>query len=279
MIALSTIARRARTITSVYYALMTAYRGEIFLWAVATALPLIMMGVWMEAGASGAFPIDQTGMARYFIAVFLVRQLTIAWVVYEFEWYVVSGRLSPLLLQPMDPAWRWQLAHIAEQGARLPFCIVLVALAFFLYPNALLGDGEQFGLWLPAWWQVLLTIAACYLTFLLRFLLQYCIAMLAFWFERAAAFERVNFLPYLFLSGLIAPLEVYSGTPIKDAVHDIAMWTPYPYMFWFPAKLLTDADVDIAKGFAVITVWIVIVYLINRLLWKKGLKHYSAMGA
>lgn len=278
MHALKRISRRARTLCSVYYALMIAYRGEIFLWAVATSLPLIMMGVWTEAGASGAFPIGQVDMARYFIAVFLVRQLTIAWVIYEFEWYVVSGRLSPLLLQPMDPVWRWLCAHVSEQFARLPFCVILMVLCFVLYPKALWGEADM-GVWLPAWWQCILAIAACYLTFLLRFMIQYCIAMLAFWFERAAAFERVNFLPYLFLSGLIAPMEVYTGTPLKDAVREIAMWTPYPYMFWFPAKLLVDGDVDIAKGFAVIAAWLVIVYIINRWLWKKGLRHYSAMGA
>ena len=125
----------------------------------------------------------------------------------------------------------------------------------------------------------MLTIIACYLTFLLRFLIQYTIALLAFWLERVVAFERVNFLPYLFLSGLIAPLEVMEGTPLKETVREIALWTPYPYMFWFPAKLLTDVDVPIVKGFAVIIGWLIIFFIINRIMWRRGLKHYSAMGA
>ena len=275
---LGAIARKARVLLSVNYALMLAYRGEIFLWAIATSLPLIMMGVWMEAGATGSFALSQVEMARYFIAVFVVRQLTIVWAIYDFEFQVTSGRLSPLLLQPMDPVWRNVMAHIGEQAARLPFCILLVALCLYLYPQAALGDADH-APWTPGVRDLGLGLLACYATFALRYLMQYTVAMLSFWFERASAFEQINMLPHLFLSGLIAPLEVYTGSPTIDAVREFAMWTPYPYMFWFPAKLLTGGEVPLLQGFTVIAAWTVVLFALNRCLWRKGLKHYSAMGA
>ena len=136
-----------------FYALMTTYRAEIFFWAIATSLPLIMMGIWVQAGASGAFAgFSSVDAARYFIGVFIFRQLTICWVIYEFEWDVVSGRLSSMLLHPVNPLWRYILLHAGEQFTRLPFSILFIGLSLFIFPEALWGSDERPGLWLPQWW-------------------------------------------------------------------------------------------------------------------------------
>ncbi|MEM9020883.1 MAG: ABC-2 family transporter protein [Planctomycetota bacterium] len=259
---------------------MSVYRAEIFLWMIATSLPLIMMGVWVEAGSSGRFAgFTSVDAARYFIAVFIVRQLTICWVIHEFEWNVVSGKLSSLLLHPIDVAWRFVAMHIGEQVTRLPFGAVMVGLCFLVIPDALVGNADRPGWWLPAWWQVGLALLATYAAFTLRFAMQYTTALGAFWVERVSALDGLFYLPYLFLSGMIVPLQVLPA-PVADAV----LWTPFPYLLWFPAQLLaapgdTMSPGEIARGFAMITGWIVVFITLNRLLWHRGLKHYSAMGA
>ena len=266
--------RKWWTYLSVYYAYMLEYRAELFLWMIATVLPLIMMGPWIEAGSTGRFPLGAAAFARYFLAAFLVRQFSLAWVIYEFEGLVTTGRLSPLLLHPIDPFWRLISAHLSEHAARLPFVIVLITVAVLLVPQAILDlDG---GYWVPTPGGVALAVVATYAAFTLRFLLQYTLALLAFWFERVSAFERVLFLPYLFLSGLIAPLEVF-----PDVVREITLLTPFPYLIWFPARILCGqgTSAEIGRGFLVVLGWLVVVVVVNRLLWRRGLTHYSAMGA
>ena len=269
---------KARALLTVHYAFMMEYRAELVLWAIATSLPLIMMGVWIPAGSSGRFGLDAVGFARYFLAAYIVHQMSIVWVIYDFDWYIVSGRLSPYLLQPLDPAWRFLAAHVSEQGARLPFVALIVGGFFVLYPQALWGAGGE-DLWVPAPQRVLIAVVATYCAFALRFLMQYSLAMAAFWVERAASLERLLYLPYLFLSGLLAPLEVYQGTPLKDALREIAMFTPFPYLLWFPARLLAGGEVPVGKAFAVMGAWGIALWGLNRWLWRKGLGRYSAMGA
>ncbi len=271
--------RTARVFLSVYYAFMNEYRGEIFLWAIVMCLPLIMLGLWHEAGLSGAFPLDNVALCRYFIACYLVRQLSVVWVIHEFDWYIVSGQLSPYLLQPVDLSWRFVSAHLAEQASRFPFGAAVLALAFWLFPEALWGSPDSPGWWLPSLAQFVLGFAAIYLGFALRFLMQYSLAMAAFWVERASSFERLLYIPYLFLSGMIAPIEVYTGSPAKDWVREIALWTPFPYFVWFPARLLVDGQVPLLRGFATLLLWTVVFFVLSRLLWSRGLKRYSAMGA
>jgi len=43
------IIRIAVTLTSVYYAYMLEYRAELLLWVLSGSLPIILMGIWVQA--------------------------------------------------------------------------------------------------------------------------------------------------------------------------------------------------------------------------------------
>ena len=259
------ILRQAIAFVSVYYAYMVEYRAEIFLWILAGSLPIILMGVWIQATQSGDFSLNSLDIARYFFAVFLVRQFTNVWVIWEFEREVIDGRLSFRLLHPTDPVWHHVSRHIAEKMTRFPIAILLTLLFFSLYPTAF---------WLPTLGQSLLTLIAIIMAFSLSFLIQYTFSMFAFWTERASAIQQVWFLFYIFLSGLIAPLEVF-----PQVIRDIIQWTPFPYLVHFPASLMIGLPENIFRSFGIILAWFVVVLVLNRWLWRKGLRQYSGMGA
>ena len=95
-----------RSLLLTYYANMLEYRSELLLWALSGSLPFILMGVWTQAAAQGNFGLSSVEFARYFLAVFLVRQLTVVWVIWDFEREIIDGALSFKLLHPsLDPAW------------------------------------------------------------------------------------------------------------------------------------------------------------------------------
>jgi len=262
---MSSMLKTARALLSAYYAHMLEYRAELFLWALSGSLPLILMGVWTQAAQSGQFGLGPLDFARYFFTVFIIRQFTAVWVIYEFEPEVVEGRLSHRLLQPLDPAWHHVARHVSERFARLPFALALIALFFTLYPQAF---------WVPSLDNFLLFAVAVLLAFALRFLIQYTFALMAFWTERAIAIENFWLLFYLFFSGLIAPLEMFPPT-----VREVVIWTPFPYLIHFPAALLIGLPEDIVRGFLVMLGWGLLFFVLNRWLWRRGLKQYSGMGA
>ena len=257
--------RKVGALLSVYYAYMLEYRAELFLWALSGSLPIILMGVWIQASTNGSFGLEAADFARYFISVFVVRQFTIVWVIWEFEKEVVEGKLSFALLQPIDPVWRHVAMHLSERLARIPFTLMLMCLFFLLYPEAL---------WIPNLTNLLLCALATAIAFALRFLIQYTFALFSFWVERAAAIEQFWFLFYLFLSGYIAPLEVF-----PPLIREIALWTPFPYLIYFPAAIIIGLPVNLWRGSLVMLVWGVFFFILNRWLWRLGLKQYSGMGA
>ena len=257
--------RIASTLLSTYYAYMLEYRAELLFWVLSGSLPIILMGIWIKASQSGQFALAPVEFARYFLAAFIVRQFTVVWVIWEFEREIVEGRLSFRLLQPLDPIWHHFASHTAERFARLPFALGLIALFFLLYREAF---------WLPNLVTLALFLVVATLAFILRFLMQYTLSMFAFWIERASALEQFWFLFYLFLSGLVAPLEVF-----PPLLREIVLWTPFPYLIYFPAHLLVGLPTDVVRGLAVMVGWIVMFAALYRWLWRKGLKQYSGMGA
>jgi ABC-2 type transport system permease protein len=259
------IIRIATTLLSVYYAYMVEYRAELILWVLAGSFPFILMGVWIKAAASGQFGLSSVEFARYFLAAFIVRQFTIVWVIWEFEKEIIEGRLSFRLLQPLSPVWYYLASHQGERFARLPFAAALVGFFFLLYPQSF---------WLPSLGTGLLFLFLVTVAFVLRFLMQYTLSMVAFWTERASALEQFFFLFYLFLSGLIAPLEVF-----PPVIREIALWTPFPYLVSVPASVLVGLPVDLGRGLLVMLGWSVLFYLACSWLWRKGLRQYSGMGA
>ena len=256
---------KARTLLLAHYAHMLEYRAEIFLWALSNSLPIILMGVWIQASSEGNFEFTPQQFARYFFSVFIVRQLTTIWVIWEFEREIVEGKLSLRLLQPLDPVWHHVARHLAEKMTRIPLIAVFCGLFFVLYPDAA---------WIPQLSNIFLGLSAIALAFILRFTIQYTFAMLAFWTERASAIQQFWFLFYVFLSGTIAPLEVF-----PNAVRQVVEWTPFPYMMHFPAILLMGLPVDFGRSILIMFAWTIIFIVLNRWLWRKGLKQYSGMGA
>ncbi len=255
----------ARSLLSTQYAYMLEYRAEIALWALSGLLPFIMLSLWSNTQAGLDLGFKGFELSRYFLSAFLVRQFSVVWVVYAFEEDALLGRLSPYLLQPLHPLWRYAASHLAEQATRFPFALCIAGIFFVINPGAF---------WLPSLWILLLTWLATLMSFTISFLLQSLIAALCFWNEKASALERLLFVPYLFLSGLLAPISSF-----PPEVRKWSSLTPFPYLIDFPARVLSGLNVDVLGGFCIQILWICILLPLVIVLWRLGVRKYTAMGA
>lgn len=257
--------RKMGVLISVGHAEMTEYRAEIYLWVVSGILPFILMGLWMRASVQADLGMGPEEFGRYYLSVFVIRQATLVWVIYEVERAVVQGALSPMLLHPIDPFWRYLASHLAERITRLPFLLLLCGIFFLLYPASF---------WVPDAGSALKAAVCILAAFLLRFVMQYAFAMIAFWSERANAIEDFWFFMYIFLSGYVAPLSLF-----PPGVRRVAEFTPFPYLVHTPARLLMGQPADLGKALLVMGIWGAVFLALYRVLWRCGLRKYSAMGA
>lgn len=252
------------------FASMLQYRASLFIWMIGQVLePLIYLVVWSTVSASrggsvGDFTAAQ--FAAYYIVFMLVNQLTYTWIMWEYEYRIREGLLSPALLRPVHPIHADIADNVSSKLVTLPVMLLVAsALALIFKPSA----GVQL-------WALLAFLPAIVLAFLLRFLVEWTLAQAAFWTTRVSAINQVYFVLVLFLSGQIAPLSLFPR-PIQV----LATILPFHWMIGFPVELVLGrlTPVQAVTGLAAQAAWVGISLFLVRIVWRAGIRIYSAVGA
>ena len=106
------------------------------------------------------------------------------------------------------------------------------------------------------------------------FLSQTIIGLLAFWLEETWSLNVCVRFIVIFFSGSLLPLELY-----PDLLQQILKWTPFPYLAYFPVKILMQEEsLSFLFGLFVLCFWILVLSFLVRWLWDKGLKLYTGSG-
>ena len=259
------INRKIFTLLKVQYSNMLEYRVEIALWAISGIIPFFMLNIWTTNNLNESINISDVLISRYFLCAFFVRQFSVVWVVFSFEEDSLMGKVSPYLIQPLNPFIRYFAQHIAEQITRFPFAVIIAIFFFILNPESI---------WIPSMGTFFFSIISTFLSFSIQFLIQSIIACLCFWTEKASAIERLLFIPTLFLSGLLAPV-----TSFPDYVKSWIYLTPFPYLIDFPANILSGNAINVSEGICIQILWILLLFPVFRKIWSAGTKKYTAMGS
>lgn len=267
--AVQRLARGYRALFHVSWGEMLQYRAAVFLWTLwSLAGPVIHLSVWssiiaVEGALSG---YDQGSIVAYFIVQSVVYHFISAWQVWEFSYFIRSGSLSTRLLKPFDPTHHMVANNVAFKLINLVW-LVPIWTGMYLY----------FRPEIPWEWTRLLHFAlALLLAATVNFLWAHCWSMLAFWTVRASAFfEFADALGY-FIGGGLAPVALLPGF-----LQTLARFHPNYYVIGFPIEVGIGA-LDLAAARATMMAslgWIVALFAVYRLLWRQGLKRFSAVGA
>lgn len=248
---------------------MLQYRASLVIWLIGQVLePLIYLIVWtvastQQGGSVGG--ITTAEFAAYFILLMLVNHVTYTWIMYEYEYRVRHGSMSFALLRPVHPIHADIADNISSKAVSFPV-ILLAALGLgLLFRPTFHFSG----------WALATALPAIVLAFVLRFFVEWCLALTAFWMTRVGAINQTYFVAMLFLSGQIAPLKLMPGW-----IQTIASVSPFRWMISFPLELILGrvSPIEAVQGLGVQVVWIVLAWVIMRWVWRAGVRAYSAVG-
>ena len=259
--------RALPTLLRVGFAEGVAYRAELVVWILSTTMPFIMLALWSAVARDG--PVGRFGQAEfstYFLATFVVRQLTGSWISWQINFEIRHGTLSARLLRPLHPA----IAYAAESLAILPLRFV-AALPVVVLALAL-GSGAALPRDLATWLLWLLAITGAWA---IGFLASFSIGCLAFQIESSLKVMDVWLVLFWVLSGYLVPIELFPA-PAR-AVLD---WLPFRYQIGLPVEILTSAH-DTATALALLArqwAWVATFGALAMILWRAGLRRYAAYG-
>ncbi|HZR38768.1 MAG TPA: ABC-2 family transporter protein [Ktedonobacteraceae bacterium] len=266
-----------RHITDVYRALFSIriaellqYRVALVIWLIEVALgPIISIVIWSAVARARGGTVDgytSATFAAYFLIAMLVNYFTQTWVFWEFEWRVREGTFSPLLLRPVHPIHGDIAQNIAYKLLMLTVIIpVSILIAIVFHPVFHL-----------TWLAAIAFVFALLQAFVLRFAVEWALALLTFWSTRVDVLNQLYIVVLMLLSGQLVPLAFFPQ-PVQIA----ATVLPFRWMVAFPVELCLGsvAPGEILPGLAAQSAWLLLSIIILIVMWRTGIRRYSAVGA
>ena len=247
-----------------------AYRLNHFLSFVVIAVPLaVILLLWDKVYGEHQLlaSLTRNEVLTYFILTRWLFELTGPAVWWEITSDIHDGTLSFHLLRPEN----YQTYHFAAiLGSKLPYSTVglLVILPFVL----LLGESFVF----PTSWLIWMGFfLSSLLAVVLNYQLTYLFSLTAFWLEEGTAVNILADIVIPFAMGNILPLSFLPPT-----VEGFLQRLPFQYLLYFPASVYLDqlSQNQITQGVLTQIFWIIILFLLNKSVWKKGLRRFTAVG-
>jgi ABC-2 type transport system permease protein len=250
--------------------IMSQYRAQMFLYVLFSFIrPIIFLAAWLAVSASqggqlGSF--SRSDLVAYYVIMIFVTHLTTSWDMYEFEYEIRQGTLSPKLLRPLHPLHYSIVSNILWKAMTMAAVIPVAILVAITFDARFAVEP----------WHIALGIPSLVLGAAIQFLFGWVFALVAFWTTRVHAFvtlyQRIGFI----FAGQIAPLSLLPGPLLA-----IAYALPFGYMLGVPADILRGGH-DVTTALVLMggqVIWLGVAIVVYRFVWAAGLRQYSAVGA
>jgi ABC-2 type transport system permease protein len=253
-----------------------AYRVDFVFSTLLRFLPMlttILLWLAVYAGANktkhgrlGGFSLDE--MISYLLLVHISRMFSsMPGLAQSIARDIRDGNLKKYLLQPIEMLPYLLSYRAAHKVAYITMTAGPYALLFFLCRHYFPG-------WPDAW-----TLAgyACALLmgFLVGFFFEATIGMLGFWFLEVSSFLYVINTLTFFLSGHMFPFDL-----LPPFFANLLKNLPFQYLAYFPAMIFlgkVQGD-SLIRGLVIELAWAVGLIVVALLLYRRGLRRYSAYG-
>jgi ABC-2 type transport system permease protein len=232
------------------------------------AVPAISLLVWRGAMAHGAEPpVTRDYLTTYLVLVSVATMLTSSWTAKFLAENIRLGHLSSWLVRPCSTHLAAAANNVAEKCAKLATLLPLVVVLAVPFHRDLDLPTHP-GRWLLFLWALAMGAT-------MMFSLDIIVGSLAFWWDDVTAVDRFRQLTTLFLSGALIPLAV-----MPAAWGPFLRGQPFGYAVAFPIQtLLAPRATELWGGLAAQAAWVLLALATARLVWVRGLRHYSGAGA
>jgi ABC-2 type transport system permease protein len=247
---------------------IVAERLTVLLWSLASGIGLIkILAVWLASDTDIIGGFSRSELISYYIFIFILQQI-IDW---EAFWglreEIMDGIVSSHLLKP----FRYSLFvfirefayKIVNFSTQLLVTIVLVfSLKSYIHFNI---DLAVFIKLIP------IIIIGIGITFTINLIFGYITFFIT---ESSYVWMFTGSIAFL-LGGSALPLSFF-----PSALQGIIKLNPFRYTYSLPAELVFNklSPGDYAQGVIIGSLWLLILLIIMKFVWQKGLKKYTAFG-
>lgn len=248
------------------------YRSDFVLSLISSMFPIIIQvslwtAVYSTTGSGMLYGYTYQQMIMYTFMVGVISKFLATGFEYEMNDDIKNGGLNKYAVKPIN-YYVYRVSCFAGERASASF-LFLSVMAVLLFLFSKIG---YFKIDLAYLCFFFLSLT---LTLFLNFSIYFCVGMLGFWMsEIGRLFPAVGII-FNVISGGVFPLDI-----LGETWNRILRYLPIKYMLQFPVDVVTGKMTvgEILFAVAVQCFWVVFFMALSNLLWKKGIRKYTATG-
>lgn len=247
------------------------YKANAVIWLMTDTVPAIIMPlIWLNSyngrATIGGFTPSQM-VVYYMIGLFLtcVVESHIMW---DINTDVKQGKFNIYLTRPYSYMAYAYASNLSWRLMRTIMFVPLFAVVLTIFHRWVTWDPSLYDFGWRFWLSVVLG-------HIVSFGITYSMGLLSLYLVEARSVYNFYYLPQVIFSGQIAPLSLF-----PKAIAAFAGLLPFSYTIFFPIQIFLGNVHGEAlwKGYAMQLLWIAISFTVSALLWRGGLKRYTAFG-
>jgi len=263
--------RRWVCVYSVFFQDALVYRANALIWLMTDTVPAIIMPLlWLSSynGRASINGFTPSNMVMYYMVVLFLTCVVESHVMWDMANEIKQGKFNIYLTRPYSYRAYMYASNISWRLMRTFVFVPLFAMILLLFHRWVHWEpgGYNFG------WEFWVAVV---LGHFVSFTISYALGLLGLYVVEVHSIYMFYYLPLIIFSGQLAPLSFF---PPKVAA--LAMVLPFGYTLGFPAQVFIRhvTGPAIWHGFAMQLLWIAVATAGTALLWRGGLKRYTAYG-
>lgn len=247
------------------------FRSRSFVWFLNSFLnPLIILLFWValykEKGeVLGGWPLSE--LASYYLLIVIASSFIIAHVEEDVAVHDIrEGDLVRYLTRPISYYWMKFFGEIPWRIVQGFFGVVVFSVFYTIFnkfisiPNSIEG--------------ALSTLFVIILAVFISFTLKMIVGLSAFWFTDFWGLQQVVEVIIVVLAGFVMPIML-----LPDWIRTLSLYSPFPYMIYFPVRAFQSSltSAEIIHTITVQLIWVVLLYIVYKLMWVKGVKKFTGV--
>lgn len=245
------------------------YKSIEFIWVISAFLtPFLLMTLWSQNHTDKIEGFNLSEIVTYYFVMTFVIQLVSPHINWNVANDINNGTLAFYLVKPYKYFIQLFIQEIAWKIIAY-ICVFFPLLLFaFIYRSNIVIPSMNLQ-------KVMFIIVLCISSYLLMFLVEFTLGILAFWVTQINAFFRIFYMSNDLFAGKFFPLIL-----MPNILKAFGKFLPFQYFWYFPTMIIMgkSTQIDIRFGIITIFLWIIIFVFLAKLLWIKGIKKYSSYG-
>jgi len=233
---------------------------SLYIWV----LLYLWSAVYHEGNTVGSYTLSQ--LTTYYLLQLMINSVIFSYISWDVIDNIKDGHFSNFLIKPLDYFHYWFTVNLSGKILEAFFVIIAVGLISLLFGGYFAFPGQ--------WITLLYFLISVILGIILAFEMDFCVGMITFWLTQVRTFKYMLQTLILFFAGAMLPLDLFPDFLMK--VSDIL---PFRYLVFFPISLYLGKVVNPWPSFIMLSVWILIFYVLARILLMRGIRRYEAVGA